>query len=116
MYCPSCSHENQPNARFCGKCGAAMSAPQPPVHTSSGGTGGPTGSGDPVNNGLKYGVMIGSVFIPVLGIILGIIFMNDAQPQKKAVGKLWLWVGIGAMVVWCILSAMSGFLADTADW
>ena len=29
MRCPSCDHDNRPDRRFCGKCGAALAAPCP---------------------------------------------------------------------------------------
>jgi drug/metabolite transporter (DMT)-like permease len=52
----------------------------------------------PVSDGMKIGIAILSFFIPIVGIIMGLIYMNDAHPDKKAAGKLWLIVG-GIMIV-----------------
>ncbi len=95
MKCPQCSFENPPDAKFCGKCGAAMPSPIPVIPT-------PPPSGEAVSQGLKIGIIVGSVFIPILGIIMGIIFMNDPNPEKKKAGKLWLMVGIGVIVAGCV--------------
>ncbi|NWQ39356.1 hypothetical protein MLOOGBEN_01430 [Bacillus sp. EB106-08-02-XG196] len=43
-----------------------------------------------------------SFFIPVVGIILGIVWMNDQDIDKKAVGKTCLIIGIAAIVLSCI--------------
>lgn len=51
----------------------------------------------PVSDGMKIGIAILSFFIPIVGIIMGLIYMNDAHPAKKAAGKLWLTVG-GIMI------------------
>ena len=54
---------------------------------------------------MKIGILLGSIVVPLLGIIMGIVYMNDANPAKKEVGKLWLIVGIVAFVLWCGVSA-----------
>ncbi len=70
--------------------------------------------GEPIKPELKWGVVVGTVLIPLVGIIMGIIFMVDANasPEKKEVGKLWLMVGIGAIVLqticWCGVGALAG--------
>jgi hypothetical protein len=68
-----------------------------------------------ISNGLKYGVAIGSVFMPLLGIIMGIISMTDKDPEKQAAGKLWLGVGGGMMAVSCACSAMFVLVAAMAS-
>lgn len=60
-----------------------------------------------VTDGLRIGVIIGTLFIPLLGIIMGIIFMQDSNPNKKAVGKTWLYVGLGVMAFSLICVCMS---------
>jgi hypothetical protein len=60
-----------------------------------------------VSDGLKIGVIIGTLFIPLLGIIMGIIFMQDTNPNKKAVGKTWLYVGLGMMALSVICICLS---------
>ena len=56
----------------------------------------------PVSQGLNIGVIIASIIIPLIGIILGIIFMRDKNPNKKKVGRIWLYVGIGAFIFWIL--------------
>lgn len=95
MQCPKCNFENPPEAKFCGKCGEPMNSP-PPF---------PPGPPDPkpgVSKEMKIGIAIGSVFIPLLGIIMGAIYMNDANPEKKKVGKLWLFLALGVIACECL--------------
>jgi hypothetical protein len=39
----------------------------------------------------------------LLGIVMGLIYMNDANLSKKATGKTWLKVGVGLMVFYAIV-------------
>ncbi|MDQ6600278.1 hypothetical protein [Bacillus salipaludis] len=55
-----------------------------------------------MSGGLKALLYILSFFIPVVGIILGIIWLNDQEPEKKQVGKTCLIVGIISIVLSCI--------------
>jgi hypothetical protein len=58
-----------------------------------------------VSQGLKVGIIIAAIIVPLVGIIMGLIYMLDsnASPEKKGVGRTWLFVGIGAIVLWIIL-------------
>ncbi|AZU63879.1 hypothetical protein [Neobacillus mesonae] len=64
-----------------------------------------------MSGGLKFLLYLVSFFIPIVGIILGIIWMNDQELDKKAVGKNCLIVAIVSIVLSCVcwfaLSAMS---------
>jgi hypothetical protein len=104
MNCPQCQAQNPPDAKFCGSCGATLSAsaPAPGANFPTP----PPVSGEPVGQGLKIGIIIGSLFVPILGIVMGLVYLNDPNPQKKAVGKLWLMVGVGALVLGCICYAV----------
>ena len=93
MHCPKCGQENPDEAKFCGKCATRLS--------SSSGSVGPGPSGE-VSQGLNAGIIIGTVFMPLLGIIMGLIYMNDPSPAKKAAGKIWLYVGIGVFALGCL--------------
>ncbi|MDR6999514.1 hypothetical protein [Neobacillus niacini] len=55
-----------------------------------------------MTGGIRVLLYILSFFIPVVGIILGIIWMNDQDPEKKQVGKTCLIVGIVSIVLSCI--------------
>ena len=99
MRCQNCGHENPAEAKFCGKCATpTQSATAPEASTAAA----PAASGGEVSQGLKVGIIIATVFIPLLGIIMGFIFLGDANPAKKAVGKTWLKVGVGVMIVYFI--------------
>lgn len=67
--------------------------------------------GDEVSGGLKALLYILSFFIPVVGLIVGIIWMNGEDLEKKAIGKTCLIISIVAIVLSCIcwfaLSALS---------
>ena len=108
MRCPTCGQENPAEAKFCGKCATRLAPADLPT---SPGPVAPAASGG-VSQGMKVGVIIGSIVIPLLGIILGLIFMNDPSPAKKAVGKTWLFVGIGAIVFWCICALFTRSVQD----
>jgi hypothetical protein len=65
-----------------------------------------------VSNEMKVGLSIASVIIPLIGIIMGAIYMADANVEKKSAGRQWLFIGIGAGIFWCIFSlavASSGY-------
>lgn len=103
MQCPKCNSVNPPEARFCGKCGErlAQSAPPiPPPFPSAQ----PAASEEAVSDGLKIGIAVGSGVFPLLGIVMGAIYMNSQSPAKKKVGKLWLYIGLGAGVLWYLYS------------
>jgi hypothetical protein len=110
MFCSKCGHQNPDEAQFCGSCGGPLAAPassSSPASPAGGTPFPPRGTGGKaVSDGLKIGVIVGSLIIPLLGIIMGVIFLVDANPEKKAVGRLWLIVGVVAFVVWCIFSAI----------
>jgi uncharacterized membrane protein YvbJ len=102
MFCPKCGQQNPDEAKFCGKCGAAVSA------ASAGGGPGraaPEAAKDTgvITPGMKNGMIAASIFLPVVGIVVGIIYMLDANPEKKEAGKLWLIIGVVALVIWTAL-------------
>lgn len=91
MFCSSCAHKNVDEAKFCAKCGASL-RPQPeasPIPLSH-----QPETAAAVSNGMKWGIAAGTIILPILGIIMGIIYLRDANLEKKAAGKLWLWIGI----------------------
>ena len=100
MRCPNCGHENPAEAKFCGKCATPMQSATAPGAASAAA---PAANGGGVSQGLKVGIIIATLFIPLLGIIMGFIFMGDSNPAKKAVGKTWLKVGVGVMIFYFIL-------------
>ena len=55
-----------------------------------------------MSGGQKALFYILSILIPIVGIILGIIWMNDQDPEKKVVGKNCLIIAIAVAVLSCI--------------
>jgi len=103
MQCPKCNSVNPSEARFCGKCGERLAQPVPPVPPPSLPTH-PVAAEESVSDGLKLGIAVGSGLFPVLGIVMGAIYMTSPNPAKKKVGKLWLYIGLGAAVLWYLYS------------
>ncbi|MFJ5713747.1 hypothetical protein [Neobacillus sp. NPDC093127] len=71
-----------------------------------------------MSGGQKALLYILSFFVPVVGLILGIIWMNDQDLEKKAIGKTCLIVGIVSIVLSCVcwfaastLSLMPAFMS-----
>ncbi|HKF23961.1 MAG TPA: toll/interleukin-1 receptor domain-containing protein [Candidatus Angelobacter sp.] len=73
----------------------------PPIATQPAPT--PAPAGGVVSGGLKVGICLIGLFVAIVPIIMGIIYMMDASPEKKSAGKLWLWVGIGEFVFGCLI-------------
>jgi uncharacterized membrane protein YvbJ len=101
MFCPKCGQQNPDEAKFCGKCGAAVSAapagqPNRAVPEAAKDTG-------VISPGMKNGMIAASIILPIVGIVVGIIYLLDANPEKKEAGKLWLIIGIVAAVIWTML-------------
>jgi uncharacterized membrane protein YvbJ len=100
MFCPKCGQQNPDEAKFCGKCGAAVSAAPPGPGRPSPEAAKDTGV---ITPGMKNGMIAASIILPIVGIVVGIIYMLDANPEKKEAGKLWLIIGIVAAVIWTVL-------------
>jgi len=52
---------------------------------------------------IKYLFYILAIFIPILGIIIGIVLMISDDPEKKKVGKTCLLIGILMIIIVCVL-------------
>ncbi len=105
MFCPKCGSENPDNAKFCGSCGGSMTVVReqvPPVSN----TFQPAGNSQPVSRELKIGIIVATIFIPFIGLIMGWIYMTDLNIEKKKVGKTWLYVGVGLLIIYCLLYAI----------
>lgn len=105
MFCPKCGAENPDEAKFCGSCGATMAVKKEEFASSFKDTQTTT---QVVSQEMKIIMIIASIIIPLVGIIMGLIYMADPNPSKKAAGKTWLIVGIGASLVYCLIFAAAG--------
>ena len=90
MFCPHCSYNNPAEAKFCAKCGKSLQFANPADNSQSNFN---SGGKPTVSEGMKWGILIATVFIPIIGIVMGIIYLQDPNPEKKAAGKLWLYGG-----------------------
>ena len=97
MYCPSCAAENPDGAAFCGSCGKPMPGAQPVPPTESPAT------PKQVTDATKYGVIAASLIIPLIGIGMGLFYLQSDNSARKDVGKLWLGTGIGLTVLYFIM-------------
>lgn len=106
MFCPKCGTENQDDAKFCGSCGSSIN-----IVRDQPAAGFNTLAVQPaaVSVGLKIGIIIATLFIPLIGIVMGGIYMYNQDPSKKAVGKLWLIVGAAAFVFHLILYSADSY-------
>ena len=109
MFCQHCSAENPEGAQFCGECGNTLAVEKPrdpPEQDEVKRVTEPGAAQEEVPDALKWGVVGASLFIPLIGCIMGIFFMvKNESPAKKSVGQLWLWVGLGMSVVYVLLSS-----------
>lgn len=103
MQCAKCYFENPPDAKFCGKCGETLKSSAPPLPDAG------------VSQELKIGILIGSVFLPLVGIIMGAIYLNDPNPDKKKVGRLWLYAGLGIFALECLCGFIVGLMMSSQN-
>ena len=105
MFCPKCGTENPDNAKFCGSCGSSMTVVREPVQPPPI-MPGQNGNKPAASQGLKIGIIVATLFIPLIGIIMGWVYMTDSNIEKKKVGKTWLYLGIAISIVYCVLYAI----------
>lgn len=110
MYCPACGEKNPDDARFCGSCSERLEAPV--VETPADDDTAAIDVGDStetVSNGLKYGILGASLLIPLIGLVMGMLYLLRGETEdKKATGKLWL-IASGIIVLLYMLTAGGGF-------
>ena len=79
----------------------------------------PTPSGGEVSGGLKALFIILAILFPIVGIILGIIWLTKKTKEEKALGKMTLIIAIIIIVLqcicWFVLVGM-GVLSDLGDF
>jgi hypothetical protein len=59
---------------------------------------------------LKFVLYALSFFIPLVGIILGIVYMSKPDPESKSLGKICLIISIVVIVIGCCLGGIFGIL------
>jgi hypothetical protein len=84
MQCPNCGFESRRVFYFCSGCGGAVPSgvavdrPREQACTAR----------------IKWGVLAATLVIPLVGIVMGGIFVVDARSEQRALGRLWLVVGV----------------------
>ncbi len=104
MICPNCGSEISDLAVTCPNCGSSVGA---------------SSSIDGGEQKANVGLIVLSIFFPIVGIILGIV---ENSKGNKEVGKKYLMAGIIAWAAWfligccagCGLTAFSGMLENAA--
>ena len=61
------------------------------------------GKTEKVTDATKYGVIAASLIIPLIGMGMGLYYLQSDNPARKEVGKLWLGTGIGLTVLYFIM-------------
>jgi len=124
MFCPKCGHQASNNEHYCIQCGsklpdASVSNQESPNREEKHNTSNfspsiidtvlsdNSNAGDAVVSKKFYiGVLAATVFLPIIGIIMGIIYLLKDHPEEKKAGKMWLMVGIGVGVLNAIILSM----------
>lgn len=115
MYCRQCGGNIPDESIFCADCGATLTArisPRAPpplsrpllralspmatrrhlaMHSRM-----VVPTSGAVSPGHNFGLVLLSMLIPIVGIIAGILYLRDPNPDKGRAGKIWLWVGLTA--------------------
>jgi len=106
MFCPKCGTLNPDDAKFCGNCSTQLTvkpAPEPvrkveeivDVNQDK----------VDVSPALKYGVGIAALLLPIIGLVMGIMYLVQGESEsKKEVGKFWLIASAAGVVVYMMLS------------
>jgi len=99
MFCKECGKGIPDDSVFCPECGAQIAAP-PAAATPASPR--PAPGGAAVGQGLNIGIIVASLIFPLVGVIMGAVYLCDQNAAKKKAGKVWLWVGIAAAALWIV--------------
>lgn len=108
MFCSKCGSEIPDDSAFCPECGDQLAGGEAPQPVPGPITPAQSESGEVVSQGLKVGIIVVSLIIPLIGIIMGVIYLKDAHPEKRKVGKTWLWISGAAFVFWFLVTVGGG--------
>ena len=97
MYCAKCGKSIPNDSVFCPECGYSLGKVGPAASSLAVAEHG-------VSEALNIGTIVGSIILPLIGIIMGIIYLRDGNPDKKKAGKVWLLVGVGAAGFWLLVN------------
>lgn len=111
-YCHNCAASIEGNTTFCSSCGARLGT------TAAGGVGDPVGysSGAVVAAKSNPNVLLGilSFVIPIVGFILGIVFIAKPTQVDKYTGKLCLGISAASVLLAIVMSVMCAVALEKA--
>lgn len=108
MFCKSCGKEINDNAVVCPFCGCQTGVPQQPYAQQN-----VYQNQYPQQQGgdeINVGLVILSIFIPIVGIILGAVNISNG---KKKSGKAYLTAGIIVAAIGIVISIIGAIIAAT---
>jgi uncharacterized membrane protein YvbJ len=92
MFCSKCGHSNPNDVSYCELCGAALTdAPSPLSSNLTSQMSSHAIPTDSVPAWLHVIIIVGSIFMPLIGLIAGIVFiLKKDEPAKQSAGRIWL--------------------------
>ncbi|MCR1899547.1 zinc ribbon domain-containing protein [Irregularibacter muris] len=112
-YCKNCGAATEDKANFCSSCGVALhnkppvNEYRPPVHEYHSPM--PSDYSEPMSTGLKVLFYLLTIAMPLVGIIIGLIYLNDPMEEKKRFGKGLLIFTVVWGIIWLIVLPIIGF-------
>lgn len=99
MFCSKCGKQIPDDSTFCPFCGNAVAQAAPSTPEPRRAAPQQTAPEAQVSIGLHILIIVATVLIPLVGLIMGVIYIRSDSPAKKKAGKVWLTVGIIAFFV-----------------
>lgn len=120
MLCPKCGTENTEHAKNCINCGAILkeeisteqssdqeTAPVYPRLTNIDMQSDASMNSRPaVSSALSLAVILGSLFFPIIGIIMGFTYLRKIDPEARKIGKTWLTFGMVFLLIQIVLVSL----------
>jgi hypothetical protein len=97
--CPGCGRQIQVEYNVCPHCGRPQNlqyGPQPMQQQV-----------EPLGGGITILLYLLSFFIPIVGIIIGLIWMGaGVDAERRRVGKMCLMLGILSIILWIVIGVI----------
>ncbi|MBL8497922.1 zinc ribbon domain-containing protein [Nitrosomonas sp. JL21] len=127
MRCPTCGAENPEGVQSCAQCHTSLPGdsssrsnenftpasaqgnsqqPEVPHPFDSGNESSQAKNTDPsdthvkrVSQGVNIGIIIGTIFFPVIGVAMGYTYLKKDHPDERKAGRNWLILGVVMFIV-----------------
>jgi uncharacterized membrane protein YvbJ len=120
MLCPKCGMENTEQAEHCTNCGASLKeevsveqlndreteAVYPRITNIDMQSSASANSEPAVSNTLNLIIISGSLFFPIIGIIMGFTYLRKTDPAARKTGKTWLTFGMVFLLIQIVLVSL----------